>query len=85
MPQSVYQVGKSILSTPRILKYQETIFAGDKVKLIEMVDCDTAEIEVKTKKTSKIKKAVLKPVWALKSLVRRIQVNRNQTKINRKT
>ena len=84
-PVSVPGWEVNIIYTKNIKRVPRNHSAGDKVRLVDMVDCDTADVEVKTKNTSKIKQVVLKPVWALKSLVRRIQVNRNQTKVKRKS
>ena len=57
---------------------------GDMVSLIDNMDCDT-EVELKDKKTSVFKRISMKPVRALRSLVRRVPRTRELlSEINRK-
>ena len=57
---------------------------GDMVNLIDNMDCDT-EVDLKDKKSSVVKRIIMKPVQALRSLVRRVPRTRELlSEINRK-
>ena len=70
---------KNVKGVPR-----RSYSAGDMVCLIDNMDCDT-EVELKDKKTSLVKRLIMKPVQALRSLIRRVPRTRDLlSEINRK-